>query len=407
MKWLTNHWPRKVISLVIAMVIWMVTNASIRETTTLSDIPVRILNLPADMTLQGLGPDGFLNTKISLTITGDRQFIEEVTGKDLLVQFDAADQPSEWNLRVTRDDLISRDGRFDLPKVLYHVAPCDLALKQIRLITDSIPVIINPPLGEAPRGYHYIDVEPYQLRLDIRGPEDVLKRLKNKGIKLTFNLNDISRVELDALLAKNGGSDEVHFPVPASWRKVSLPLLSDDPIEINDPHAPDLKIHFCRQDLLPLDQPLPVNVYYPYRFSRLLNRENCPLLFNAFVKKINGLPMIDAPLLVQGVSRSFLDVVKDSLEICILAVPPTERPTLPWNVQVAYPRELEDRYVAKMMAQSGDDGEELHASSREDYLRNRFRKYLTRLRLYTPAKEKLELKIRIEGSTIALLPENL
>ena len=58
-----------------------------------------------------------------------------------------------------------------------------------------------------------------------------------------------------------------------------------------------------------------------------------------------------------------------------------------------------------------DGGKEIlflhRISGREDYLRNRFRNYLTRLRLYTPAKQKLELKIRIEGPNISVLAENL
>ena len=75
-----------------------------------------------------------------------------------------------------------------------------------KLVTDQIPIIISQPVGEAPRGYQFLDVWPYRLTLSVSGPEEVIKRIKVKEQRITFNLNDISKGQLDALSTHEQGS---------------------------------------------------------------------------------------------------------------------------------------------------------------------------------------------------------
>ena len=77
------------------------------------------------------------------------------------------------------------------------------------------------------------------------------------------------------------------------------------------------------------------------------------------------------------------------MEMVIIASPKTERETLLWNVQFMYPHELEDRYVAKVLSEASDEVLDMQPHLREDYLRNRFRSYMNRFRLYTPKNQKL------------------
>jgi hypothetical protein len=116
--------------------------------------------------------------------------------------------------------------------------------------------------------------------------------------------------------------------------------------------------------------------------------------------------MTTLPLYAQGVSRLFVEIVKDMLQILVIAVPKTERDTLLWNCQFVYPHELEDRYVAKVMSESQEEGGDVQPQAREDYLRNRFRNYMHRFRLYTADNRKLNLKIELEANTITVQPEN-
>ena len=116
--------------------------------------------------------------------------------------------------------------------------------------------------------------------------------------------------------------------------------------------------------------------------------------------------MITAPLCAQGVSRRFLEIVKDRIQVVIVAAPKSERELLLWNVQLIYPSELEDRFVAKMLSESGDEVSDIQPHLREDFLRNRFRSYMDRFRLYTPNNKKLHLDITLQANSISATPEN-
>ena len=105
-------------------------------------------------------------------------------------------------------------------------------------------------------------------------------------------------------------------------------------------------------------------------------------------------------------SRLFLDTVKDMIQVVVIASPKSERETLLWNAQFMYPHELEDRYVAKMMSESTDEPWDVQPHLREDYLRNRFRSYMNRFRLYTPNHKKLSLKIELQANSISITPQN-
>lgn len=387
------------------MVIWMVVNHSMTVTRVIPNIPVRVVNLPAEKTIEGMQVNGVLNKRVALTVVGHRTGLEEMNGKDLEVVIDAKDRAQEWIATIDQKNLVSVNPQLDVSKVVTKVMPIEMIVRQSKLVTEKIPVLVTHPIGEAPKGYQYLDVWPYQLTMTVTGPEDAVKRLKNRGLKLTFNLNDVSQSQLDALQTE-GRSDEISFLVPESWKKISLPQLSETPIEIDDPKAKALRIDFSRQDLLPIGFSIPVSVFFPPKFSNTLNPETYTLATNQFIAKKNGIKLFNAPLYAQGVSRLFLDTVKDMIQMVVIASPKSERDTLLWNVQFMYPHELEDRYVAKVMSESSDEASDVKPHQMEDYLRNRFRSYMNRFRLYTPQHHKLALKIELQANSISVVPQN-
>ena len=402
-----ENWQRKLISLILAMIIWMMVQNSMTVTKTIENIPVRVTNLTEDKTIEGMQVNGILNKRISLNITGNKAAVDELTGKELEVVINALGKSDQWIATITKKNLISLNPELDIGKMISRVSSQDMIIKQSKLVTEKIPVLVTAPIGEAPKGYQYLDVWPYQLFVTVNGPEEAVKALKSRGgQKLTFNLNDISRAELDTLQESDKHSDEVSFFVPNSWKKIHLPNLSDTSIEIDDPHAKALRIDFSRQDLLPIGTPLPVTVFFPPKYSQTLNPDTYSLAVNDFITKKNGIKMITAPLYAQGVSRHFLEIVKDMIQIVIVAAPKNERETLIWNAQFMYPHELEDRYVAKVMSEATAEVSDVQPHLREDYLRNRFRSYMTRFRLYTPNNKKLSLKIELNANSISVTPQN-
>lgn len=402
-----ENWQRKLISLILAMIIWMMVSHSMTVTKVIPNIPVRVTNLPPEKTIEGMQINGTLNKRISLTVIGHKSSLEDLSGRDFEVVIDAKDKSSEWIATITQKNLVSLNPDFDPAKMLSRVVPTEMIIRQNRLVTEKIPVQVTHPSGEAPKGYQYLGIWPPQLSLTLHGPEETVKRIKNKGVKLTLNLNDITQEELDLIQANQHSdqNDEISFFVPDSWKKVILGQLSEGPVEIDDPMAKALRIDFSRQDLLPIDFSIPVTVFFPPKYSNTLNPETYTLATNNYIAKKNGIKVFNVPLHAQGVSRLFLDTVKDMIEMVIVASPKSERETLIWNAQFMYPHELEDNYVAKIMAQFNDETLESQ-SHQEDYLRNRFRSYMNRFRLYTPNNQKLSLKIELQANTISVTPQN-
>ncbi len=389
---LIENWQRKLISLILAMIIWMVVSNSMTVTKVVPNVPVRVTNLPQDKTIEGMQVNGVFK-RVSLSLVGHKAALDELTSKDLEVVIDAKDKAQEWIATITEKNLVSLNPYFDPNKMISRVSPVELIVRQSKLVTEKIPISVTHPIGEAPKGYQFLDVWPY---------------LKNRGLKLTFNLNDIATEELDALKSPEQGekADEVSFAVPDSWKKISLPNLSDTPIVIDDPLAKALRMDFSRQDILPIGFSLPVTVFFPPKYCNTINPETYSLATNNFIAKKNGIKLFNAPLYAQGVSKLFLETVKDMIQVVIIAAPKSERETLLWNTQFMYPHELEDRYVSKVMSESGDEVFDVQPHLLEDYLRNRFRSYMNRFRLYTPDKSKLSLKIELQANSISVTPQN-
>lgn len=403
-----NNWPRKLISLVLAMIIWMMVSRSMTVNKVVPNVAVRVINVPHGKTIEGMQLDGSLSKKVTLTLNGLKSALDEISNKDMEIVIDAKDKPREWIASINKKNLASLNPDFDVNKHISKVSETEMIVRQTKLMTERIPVTITKPIGEVPKGYQYLDVYPYQLFLTVHGSEEDVKRLKARGIKLTFNLNDIPQEELDQIQSRKGENraEEVSFFVPDSWKKISLPILSEAPIQIDDPHAKNLRIDFARQDLLPIGFSIPITAFFPPKHSKTLNPETFSIATNDFIVKKNGIKVFNVPLYAQGVSRLFLETVQDMIEVVVIASPKTERETLLWSAQFMYPHELEDRYVAKVLSESNDIVFDLQPHLLEDYLRNRFRNYMSRFRLYTPDNHKLSLKIELQASSISVAPQN-
>ena len=396
-----DHWHRKLISVLLALIVWFVIHRSLTVSTTLPGIPVRVTHLPPGKTIEGMLGNGLLETKINLHVNGHKESLEELSAKNLEVVIDASNQPDQWIAGISKKNLFCSNETIDLDKVIVRVTPQEMIIKQSKLITEKVPILVMQPLGEAPKGYQCLDAWPYQLFITLTGPEEVVKKLKMRGLKLNLNLSDISQADLDAI-QMSGQADEISFPVPDSWKKILVPQISDTPLEIDDPQAKSLRIDFSRQDFLPIGASLPITIFFPAKFSHTLNPETYTLAQSDFIIKKNGIKMIAPTLYAQGVSRLFLDTVKDMVQVVVIAAPQSERETLLWSAQFLYPHELENRYVAKVLASTPEEAVGIQPLMREEYLRNRFRHYMNRFRFYTADKEKLNLKITLQGNTISV-----
>ena len=369
----------------------------------ITGVPVRVIHLPDGKTIEGMLGNGTLNTRININVNGNKESLDELSSRNLEVVIDATGQPDQWIANIGKNNLQCTNSSLDLNKAITKISSQEMIIKQSNLISEKIPVIIAEPLGEAPKGYQFLDVWPYQLYLTVTGPEEVVKKLKTKGLKLTFNLANISKSDLERLQGDQE-ADELSFLVPDNWKKVAVPQISDQLFEIDDPQSKFLRIDFSRQEFLPVSNSIPLTIYFPAKYSTTLNPETYSISTNEFVSKKNGIKTLGIPLYAHGISKFFLDTVKDMLQITLIAAPKSEKEHLLWSAQFIYPQELENRYVSKLLSEMEIDSLDILPHMREEYLRNRFRKYMNKFRFYTGTGQKLSLKIELQANTISVLP---
>ena len=400
-----HNWQRKLVALALATIIWALINHSITVTRTFSGVPIRVVNLPPNKTIEGMTPDGLLDRRTTLILSGRKTTLDELSPSDLEVVIDARGKGDQWIVKITKQMLVCTNPEIDINRSITEVSHTEFVLKLSPLITDKIPIYIMHPRGEPPAGYQYLDVWPQVLYQSVSGPEDQVRHLKNTGLELTFDLSAISEKDLEAL-TKNVSStlhDEISFLVPAAWKRAYIPFMGEQLQEINDPDADQLRIDFLRKELLSLDTLVPLSFFYPLQFGTAINPSNTTLAPSDLVSVKNGLTILNLPLYARNVSRLFLDIVRDHLQIIVVVSPPKDQQLLEWSLQFIDPAALEQEYVATNQRDFGDAKlRQLNPSLREEYLRTRFQSYMRKLELYTADDKKLKLDIRLQGASVTI-----
>lgn len=401
---LLNNWQRKLVAISTALIIWLFVNHSIIATKTIPNVPIRIIKLPPDKTIIGLLPNGVLKKRMTLTLSGTRDVIEELEPGDLEVVIDASIiDRNDWIVAVGKKNIVSLNPSIDLTHHITHVTHNEFVLKLSRIVTARIPLTITKPVGEPPKGYEFLDVWPRKLTQTLSGPAEEIQQLKTKGLKLTFDMSKITKEELDTLRREQGpNQDEVRFTIPSKWKKVLIRYRNNSYEELNDPEAENIRIDFLHRDFLPIDRKIPIRVFYPLEYSDKVNPETYQLVTGSKVEKHNGINVFTFPLYVKDVSKLFLEVIRDNLEIVLVAAPKSQREVLEWSPEIIDPNELEDTFIAYTIAQQSKKAGGYAPMSKawEDMLRERFRKYLDRVVLWVTPNQKLSLETVMEDNEV-------
>ncbi len=397
-----DNMQRKAIALLSALCIWFLVHNSITATRTFTHVPIRVVNLAADKTIRGLMPNGILDRKLALTLTGNKNVIESIEPGDFEVVIDASLKPDEWIVQVAKKNLVSLNPDVDLINSVTHLSQSEFVLRLSRLLTDKIPIYITQPKGEPPEGYQFLDIWPQKLTQVVSGPEEDVKALQAKGLELTFDLSDISLEDLNSLASSQSiQGDEVSFSVPDAWKRVQIPFLHDIKQEINGPEAKNLHIDFLRKDLLALTVEVPIRVFYPLATAESINPGNYPLLPSAGIQEKEQIYYITEPLFVDDVSRFFLDIVRDNIEVVILASKNDPKEPLQTSVEFVAPQALEEEYVTLLLAST----KELIGSQqaqREQALRMRFREYMQHFQMLSESGKLFAVQAFLTSSGVVV-----
>lgn len=395
------NWPRKLVAFISAIVIWFLVGQTITMTRTLPDVGVRIINLPADKTVVGLLPNGLLNKKIAVTLTGSKSVVESLTPRDIEIVINAEGKKASWVESVDKKTLGDLSPEWDLKKHITQLDGGDLFIKLSKLITAEIPVKITNPVGEPPKGYRFLDVWPKLLVQRVSGPEEQVLSLQKRGLELTFNLTKVSEADLEAIqdFQTNRVTEEISFFVPPEWKQVTIPFRDYALEPLNDPRAKFLRLDFLKQELIPIGIQLPIEIFYPLKYSETINPDTYTLAPSPLIEEKNGLKLLTTPLYAREVGRLFLESVKDNMQLTIIAVPEEVQEELNWTVEFVNLDALEKAYV-KAALKKEDEKEDDAQKSGEDHFRSLFHRYIRNFTLFTKEDEPLELQATLKDNTI-------
>lgn len=405
--WIFSHWKQAFIAIILAVIVWWFVNQSINETKTLIGVPIKIINLQPNRTIEGLLPNGMLERRATITVTGTKKVIENLEPGDVEVILDASSAPNEWLVQIGKKNLISLNPNIDLSKSVKFISSQEFVIKLSKFVTAHVPITIAPPAGHLPNNYMFLGIWPQKLIQTVSGPEDVVEKVKLEGLELNFNLNNISDEELSRLAPPKTGSfsnDVIYFKVPKNWKMLYIPFLSHSMQPINDPNAKNMWIEFLRKQFLPLENPIPIHIYYPPENLQEVNPESFKLATSDLVEIKDGIPFLNMKLYAYEVSQLFIEIVKDYMEISIIAEPKENGKMLKWSVEFIQPQTLEKQYIDFLAKQYRENSPEKRAPSKamEESWRNRFRNFMQKVRLFKSKHQRLELNITYSDSTIVV-----
>ncbi len=101
-----KDWQRKLISLVLAIIIWLLVNNSLIIEKNFSNVPVRVTNVPKGVHVDGMSRDGFLNERITLKIVGYKKVLEDLNQEDIQVLFNANNKQKDWVALANKNQVV-------------------------------------------------------------------------------------------------------------------------------------------------------------------------------------------------------------------------------------------------------------------------------------------------------------
>lgn len=257
-----DNWLRKLISVALATVIWFIVNQSITGQQTFTKVPISIINLPDGKTITGLQPNGYLSRLASIQLVGHKS-IEHVKAQDLELVLDASALPSSGPLVIHKEHLRSLDPDFNISKhVKKVITKKHLFAPLIPLYTETVPVYVTTPIGDAPKGYQFIDMWPHKFDMTVKGPEEVVKKHKVKGLKYTLNLNDITVKNLEKSRVDTE-RDVISYNLPEALKQLTIADISSQPIKFDDAETQSMRIDFVRTKTIPIHFSIPIQIYIP------------------------------------------------------------------------------------------------------------------------------------------------
>lgn len=196
---LTENFGLKLMSLAVAVLLWMATVGD--DTSTAIAIPIQFRNIPADLEISSELPDS-----VSVEVRAPASRLSNLSAALVLIDLGPVKRPGERTFSILSGNAILPYGvRF------VRAVPSQVRLKFEPRLTREVPVMVR--YASLPDGYHIVRQEVAPARVRIVGPES--------------HVNGIDRVQTDPIELP-GDDEELTFRVHAFAGDPQVRLESPD-----------------------------------------------------------------------------------------------------------------------------------------------------------------------------------
>jgi len=203
--WITNNWQLKIVSLVLAVMLWMaVANQASSEIGL--EVPLEYRNIPRRLEITG----DMTNT-VQVRLRGSSSLIKDITAKDVSTMIDLGKMTSgEKNVPLSPQNVQAPFGA-----EVIRVNPSSVRFNLERTITKTIPVV---PAIQLADGYELGKLEVSPPQVQIEGPESRVNTLNSIATVAIRVDRGKSRVEQTADLDVPDPQIRLLHPSPVSVR---------------------------------------------------------------------------------------------------------------------------------------------------------------------------------------------
>jgi len=203
--WITNNWHLKIVSFVLALMLWMaVANQASSEIGL--EVPLEYRNIPRKLEITG----DMTNT-VQVRLRGSSSLIKDITAKDVSTTIDLGKMtPGEKILPLSPQNVQAPFGA-----EVIRVNPSSVRFDLERTITKTVPVV---PTYQLPDGYEIGKVEVSPPAVQIEGPESRVTALNSIATLAIRVDRRQSRVEQTADLDVPDPQIRLQHPSPVNVR---------------------------------------------------------------------------------------------------------------------------------------------------------------------------------------------
>jgi YbbR domain-containing protein len=203
--WLWREWPVKIVSLLVACVVWLY-GRSLRFVERDVSLPLYVRHAPVSLAVYGDIPD-----RVRITVRGEKEKVEGVRIEEMTAELDlerAKEGRAEFEVIVSENVLPAG-------VVIRRKMPGRIAVHLEAFAERVVPVVRPPTVNLPAAGYKLADVSVGPQEVRIRGPRSVVTNLREVSPEIV-NLAGVSE----------NFEREVRLALPATVEAVGNPIFT-------------------------------------------------------------------------------------------------------------------------------------------------------------------------------------